>query len=174
MECLHRLSHGSGEAARLTLILESDSPESFWMCERSKAMAAARWTCTTIKLEERWDLRMRLMILILASVVIKTGFHGMGTEMLLFPFRTFSRFVQKSFLAPNLSLHHVLHHLSVSFVPAIYFPCRRVQSRHWKCFQAMPGSESKFENCLCLEISWGVDVGDVKLIWGFKNTRKLY
>jgi hypothetical protein len=48
-------SHGSGEAAQLTSILASDSLESFWMCERSKAMLAARWTCTTIRRDERWE-----------------------------------------------------------------------------------------------------------------------
>lgn len=47
-------SLGSGAAARLTSILASDSHESFSMYARSKAMPGARWTCTTIRREERW------------------------------------------------------------------------------------------------------------------------
>lgn len=53
--CSNLNSHGNGAAVRLTSTLASDSLESSSMCERSKAMLAARWICTTIRREERWD-----------------------------------------------------------------------------------------------------------------------
>lgn len=97
------LSLGSGVAVRLTSISASDSRESFWTCERLKAMLGARWTCTTIKRDERWDLahgkseKRRLMIALLSS--LKPDFIPWEPWSFCFHSLTnVSRFVRKRFL----------------------------------------------------------------------------
>lgn len=74
-------------------------------------------------------LRMRLMISILPSVVIKTGFHGMGTEMLLFPFRTFFSFCPKKLFSLRTYLY-IMFYIILAFRSFLLFNFHAVESNH--------------------------------------------
>lgn len=88
------------------------------------------------------------MILMLPYVVIKTGFHSMRTVKLLFPFlrNIFVLSEHKNCLVQMRSsferiyLNIMFYIILAFFIPPIYFPFLRIQSRRRLCSQAQPVS----------------------------------
>lgn len=126
-------SRGSGEDARLTSTLASDSPESFWTCVRSKAMPAARWICTTTKRDERWVIvkwtrqsafkwhrwrRERRLLIAIVHLLssLKPVLVLWESPSFCFQLSSCFAFCRKKIFPSkraNLSQHHVLHQLIV-------------------------------------------------------------